>query len=95
MYESCWCTLAPLGPSLDAEWSILCTSCNIFHRVILFLNDIYKIGPNGIELKHFRLLYRFFLTIIFPLILDMGDNLNELKGDIFHDEKIVDREIPF
>ena len=53
------------------------------NNVILFLDDIYEIFPSGFGLKHSIPLYGNLLALSFPPIFDMGDILNEHKGDIF------------
>jgi hypothetical protein len=65
----------------------------VSNRVILFLNDIYKILPSGFGLKISILLYGIFLIVILPPNFDIGDNLMEKKGDIFPIRKTMDREI--
>jgi hypothetical protein len=61
----------------------------------LFLDGIHKKISSGFNLKHSRILYGIFLTVSFQPIFDMGDNLEECKGDLFSIGKIVDIEITF
>jgi len=67
----------------------------VSNRVILFLDGIHKKVPSGLDPKYSRLLCVFFLIVSLPPIFDMGDNLQEHKGDIFPIRKFVNIEITF
>ena len=79
------------------------SQCGPFHilvivasnKVVLFLNNIHERIPSGGDHKYCRFLSGPLLTVSFPPILNMGDNLKECKGDLFSIEKIMDRKIPF
>jgi hypothetical protein len=45
--------------------------------------------------KYYLFLYGPLLKVSIPPILNMGDDLEEYKSNIFPIEKIVDRKIPF
>jgi hypothetical protein len=61
----------------------------------LFFNGIPEGIPCGGEHKYCRFLYGPLLRVSIPLVLNMGDGLEECKINIFPVGKIVDRKIPF
>jgi hypothetical protein len=67
----------------------------VSHGVILFLDNIHKKIKSGLGPKYSKLLDATFLPVSFPPIFDMGESLEERKGDIFSVRKIVNREITF
>jgi hypothetical protein len=48
-----------------------------FNRVVLFFNGIPQGIPCGGENKYFRFLYGPLLRVSIPLVLNMGDDLEE------------------
>jgi hypothetical protein len=64
-------------------------------RVVLFFNGNPEGIPCGDYHKFFRFLYNPFLRVSIPPVLNMGDDLQECKSNVFPIEKIVDRKIPF
>jgi hypothetical protein len=64
------------------------------NTVIFFLDEIHKRAPSGIDPKYSRFLYVFLMIVSLPPMLEMGDLINECKGDIFPIGKIVDKETP-
>jgi hypothetical protein len=58
-------------------------SCVLFivvsKRVTLFLDDIHKRVPSGLNPKYFRLLCGVLLTLILPPMFDMGAALRSTK----------------
>jgi hypothetical protein len=67
----------------------------ISHNVIFLLNRIHKNIPSGFSSKYSILLCGTFLLVSFPPMLDMGESLEERRGDLFSVGKIVKREITF
>jgi hypothetical protein len=65
------------------------------NMVILFLNSILERTPSVYDCKQCGFLCGLFLIVSIPPILDMGDNLNKRKGDLFSIRKIMDRKTPF
>jgi hypothetical protein len=63
--------------------------------VVLFLDRIHKKIPSGLNPIYSRFLCRTFLLVSFPPMFDMGESLEECKGDLFPVRKIVNREITF
>jgi hypothetical protein len=61
----------------------------------MFFNDIHEGIPCGHDHKYCRFLYGHLLRVSIPPVLNMGDNLEEYKSNIFPIRKIVDRKIPF
>jgi hypothetical protein len=45
--------------------------------------------------KYYRFLYGPFLRVSIPPVLNMGDDLEECKSNIFPVRKIMDKKIPF
>jgi hypothetical protein len=60
------------------------------NRVVLFFNGILEGIPCGVDQKYFIFLYGPLLRVSIPLVLNMGDNLEECKSNLFPVEKIVD-----
>lgn len=65
------------------------------NRVVFLFNGIMEGIPCRGNQKHCRFLYGPFLKVSVPLVLNIGDGLEEWKSNIFHIEKIMDRKIPF
>jgi hypothetical protein len=65
------------------------------NKEVLFFNGILEGIPCGGNHKYCRFLYGPLLRVSLPLVLNMGDDLEECKSNLFPIEKIVDREIPF
>jgi hypothetical protein len=65
------------------------------NMVVLFFNGIPEGIPCGGDHKYCRFLYGPLLRVSIPPVLNMGDDLEECKSNIFPIEKIVDRKIPF
>jgi hypothetical protein len=65
----------------------------VINRVALFLDHIHKKIPSGLNPIYSRFLCGTLLPISFPLMFDMGESLEECKGDPFLVRKIVNREI--
>jgi hypothetical protein len=63
--------------------------------VVLFFNGIPEGIPYGDDHKYCRFLYGPFLRVSIPPVLNMADELEERKSNIFLVEKIMDRKIPF
>jgi len=66
-----------------------------FNRVVMFFSGIYEGIPCGGNHKYYRFLCGPLLRVSILPVLNMGDDLEELKSNIFPIEKIVDRKIPF
>jgi hypothetical protein len=64
-------------------------------RVVLFFNVIPEGIPCRGNPKYFRFLYDPLLKVSIPPILNMGDDLEECKSNIFPIRKIVDRKTLF
>jgi hypothetical protein len=62
--------------------------------VVLFFNGIPKGIPCGGDHKYCRFLYGPLLRVNIPSVLNMGDDLEECKNNIFPIKKIVDRKYP-
>jgi hypothetical protein len=60
------------------------------NRVVFFFNGIPEGIPCGGDHKYFILLYGPFLRVTIPPVLNMGDNLEECKSNIFPVGKIMD-----
>jgi hypothetical protein len=74
-------------------------SCVLVHvasnMVVLFFNGIPERIPCGDDHKHYKFLCGPLLRVSIPLVLNMGDDLEECKCNIFPIKKIMDRKIPF
>jgi len=62
------------------------------NRVVLFFNGILEGTSYMWNQKYYRLLYGPLLRVSAPLVLNMGDRLEECKSNFFPIEKIVDRK---
>jgi hypothetical protein len=81
--------LAPLLLQCGSSHVLVLIAAN---RVILFLYCIHKKIPSGLGPIYSRLCGTF-LSVHFPPMFDMGERFKECKGDLFHIEKIMNREI--
>jgi hypothetical protein len=63
--------------------------------VLLLLNSIPKIIPNGGDQKYWKFPSGPLLIVRFTPIFDMGDSLKESKGALFFIGKIMYIKIPF
>ena len=81
--------LAPLLPQRGPSHVLVFIVSN---RVILLIDDIYKIFPGGFDLEHSRIFCGNFLTVIFPPMFDMEDILKECEGDLFLSEKLCTKK---
>jgi hypothetical protein len=61
----------------------------------LFFNEIPEGIPCGGDYKYCKFLYVPLLRVSIPLVLNMGDKLEECKTNLFPIGKIVDGKIPF
>jgi hypothetical protein len=62
----------------------------VSNRVVLFFNEIPKGIPCGGDHKYCKFLCGPFLRVSIPLVLNMGDGLEECKSNLFPIRKIVD-----
>jgi hypothetical protein len=67
----------------------------VTNRIILFLDHIHKKISSGLGPIYSRFLCGIILRIISPPMFDMGESLEECKGDFFPVGKIVNKEITF
>jgi hypothetical protein len=81
--------LVPLLTQGGPFGALLLVSSN---KVVLFFKDILEGIPCGGDHKYCRFLYDPFLRISMPLVLNMGDDLEECKSIFFPIKKIVDRK---
>jgi hypothetical protein len=63
--------------------------------VVLLFKGILEGIPCGGDQKYFIFLYGPFLRVSILPFLNLGDDLEECKGNILPIEKIVDRKITF
>jgi hypothetical protein len=63
--------------------------------VVLFFNGIPEGIPSIGDCKYCRFLYGPLLRISIPRVLNMGEDLEECKSNIFPIGKIVDQKISF
>jgi hypothetical protein len=55
----------------------------VINRVVLFLDCIHKKIPSGIDPIYSRFLCGTFLLVSFRPMFDIGESLEEYKGDLF------------
>jgi hypothetical protein len=84
--------LAPLFPQCCPSHVLVLIVAN---GVILFLYDIHKKIPSGLDPIYSRLLCGTFLPVSFPPMFDMRERFKECEGDLFSVEKMVNIEITF
>ena len=65
------------------------------HRIILFLDGVSKINSSGCDREQGGFPLVLFLTVGFPLALDMGGGFEECKSNLFPTGKVMNREISF
>jgi hypothetical protein len=67
----------------------------VINRVILFLDCIHKKISSGLSPIYSRFLCGTVPPVIFPPMFDMGESLEECKGELFPIGRIVNRKITF
>jgi hypothetical protein len=67
----------------------------VINRVIVFLDRIHKKIPSGIDPIYSIFRCGKLFPVSFQPMFDMGESLEECKGDLFPIGKIVNREITF
>jgi hypothetical protein len=67
----------------------------VINKVVLFLDCIYKKIPSGLDPIYSIFLCGTLIPISFAPMFDMGESLEECKGDIFPVRKILNIEITF
>jgi len=94
MEEICeiWYCLVPFPLKCGPSRIVVITASNM---VLLLLNSIPKIIPNGGDQKYWKFPSGPLLIVRFTPIFDMGDSLKESKGALFFIGKIMYIKIPF
>jgi hypothetical protein len=67
----------------------------VSNRIILFLYQVHKKIPSGINPIYSRLFCETLLPVSFPPMFDMGEIFKECEGDLFLVGKMMNREITF
>jgi hypothetical protein len=89
--EILYCLVPFLMQGVPSSVMVLVAS----NSVVLFFNGILEGIPSKGDCKYCRSLYGPLLKVSIPLVLNMGDGLEECKSNIFPIGKIVDQKIPF
>jgi hypothetical protein len=89
--EICYC-LVPFLTHCGPSCVVVLVASN---RVVLLFNGIHEGIPCGRDCKYFIFLCGPFLRVSIPQVLNMGDDLEECKSNLFPIRKIVDQIIPF
>jgi hypothetical protein len=87
-----WYYLVPFLTQRGPSYVLVLAASN---NVVLFFNGIPEGIPGGGDRKYCRFLCGPLLRVRIPLVLNMGDDLEECKSNLFPIEKIMDRKIPF
>jgi hypothetical protein len=85
-----WYCLVPLWTQGGPSSVLVLVASN---RVVLFFNGVSEGIPCRGHHKYCRFLYDPLLRVSILPVLNMGDDLEEFKSNLFPIEKIVDRKI--
>jgi hypothetical protein len=82
-----WYCLVPFLMQCGPSCLLVLVASN---KVVLFFNGILEGIPSGGDKKYFIFLYGPLLRVSIPPVLNMGDDLEECKNNLFHVGKMVD-----